>query len=119
MTDEQLAASKIKLIHIPTVLGADVPAFNVPGVNDLKFSADVLADIFLGKITNWNDARIAKDNPGVQPARPEDHRRPPLRRQRHHIHLDRLPEQGEQRVGQRPRQGHLAELAGGRGRQGQ
>lgn len=65
MTDEQLAASKIKLVHIPTVLGADVPAFNVPGVSDLKFSPDVLADIFLGKIVNWNDARIAKDNPGV------------------------------------------------------
>ena len=66
MTDEQLAASKIKLIHIPTVLGADVPAFNVPGVSDLKFSGSVLADIFLGKITQWNDARIAKDNPGVK-----------------------------------------------------
>jgi phosphate transport system substrate-binding protein len=66
MTDEQLAASKIKLIHIPTVLGAVVPIFNVPGVNDLKFSADVLADIFLGKINNWNDARIAKDNPGAR-----------------------------------------------------
>jgi phosphate transport system substrate-binding protein len=65
MTDEQLAASKVKLVHIPTVLGADVPAFNVPGVSDLKFSPDVLADIFLGKIVNWNDGRIAKDNPGV------------------------------------------------------
>jgi phosphate transport system substrate-binding protein len=66
MTDEQLAASKIKLIHIPTVLGAVVPIFNVPGVTDLKFSPDVLADIFLGKISMWNDARIAKDNPGVK-----------------------------------------------------
>ena len=66
MTDEQLAASKIKLIHIPTVLGAVVPIFNVPGVSDIKFSADVLADIFLGKITTWNDSRIAKDNPGVK-----------------------------------------------------
>jgi phosphate transport system substrate-binding protein len=65
MTDEQLAASKVKLIHIPTVLGAVVPIFNVPGVNDLKFSPDVLADIYLGKITTWNDGRIAKDNPGV------------------------------------------------------
>ena len=65
MTDEQLAASKVKLIHIPTVLGAVVPIFNVTGVSDLKFSPDVLADIFLGKITTWNDARIAKDNPGV------------------------------------------------------
>ena len=65
MTDEMLASSKIKLIHIPTVLGADVPAFNVPGISELKFSGDVLADIFLAKITNWNDSRIAKDNPGV------------------------------------------------------
>ncbi len=66
MTDEMLASSPVKLIHLPTVLGADVPAFNVPGVTDLRFSGDVLADIFLGKITNWNDARIAKDNPGVK-----------------------------------------------------
>ena len=65
MTDEALGSSKIKLIHIPTVLGAVVPIFNVPGVSDVKFSADVLADIFMGKIATWNDARIAKDNPGV------------------------------------------------------
>jgi len=64
-TDEQLAPSKTKLIHIPTVLGAVVPIFNVPGVGDIKFSPDVLADIYLGKITLWNDARIKKDNPGV------------------------------------------------------
>ncbi|MGA3031792.1 MAG: phosphate ABC transporter substrate-binding protein PstS [Terracidiphilus sp.] len=66
MKDEQLAAAKVKVIHIPTVLGANVPAFNVPGVNDLRFSPEVLAGIFLGQITNWNDARIAKDNPGVK-----------------------------------------------------
>jgi phosphate transport system substrate-binding protein len=64
-TDEQLAPSKTKLIHIPTVLGAVVPIFNVPGVNNLNFSPDVLADIYLGKITRWDDGRIAKDNPGV------------------------------------------------------
>ena len=64
-TDEQLAPSKSKLVHIPTVLGAVVPIFNVPGVSDLKFSSDVLADIYLGKITMWNDGRIAKDNPGM------------------------------------------------------
>jgi phosphate transport system substrate-binding protein len=64
-TDEQLAGSKTKLIHIPTVLGAVVPIFNVPGIGDLRFSADVLADIYLNKIQNWNDARITKDNPGV------------------------------------------------------
>ena len=64
-TDEQLAPSKTKLIHLPTVLGAVVPIFNVPGINDIKFSPDVLADIYLNKITYWNDARIKKDNPGV------------------------------------------------------
>jgi len=66
MTDEMLAGSKVKLVHIPTVLGADVPAFNVPGINELRFSGEVLADIYLGKITNWNDASIAKENPGVK-----------------------------------------------------
>jgi len=65
MTDQALASSKVKLIHIPTVLGAVVPIFNVPGVSDLRFSPDVLADIYLAKITAWNDPRIAKDNPGV------------------------------------------------------
>jgi phosphate transport system substrate-binding protein len=65
VTDEQLAGSKSKLTHIPTVMGAVVPSFNVPGVSDLKFSPDVLANIYLGKIVNWNDPRIAKDNAGV------------------------------------------------------
>uniref|UniRef100_E6PZA9 Phosphate-binding periplasmic protein (PBP) n=1 Tax=mine drainage metagenome TaxID=410659 RepID=E6PZA9_9ZZZZ len=66
MTDEQLAKSKVKLVHIPVVLGAVVPVFNIPGINDLRFSGEVLADIYLGKITNWNDPLIAKDNPGVK-----------------------------------------------------
>jgi len=66
MTDEQIAQSKVKVLHVPTVLGAVVPAYNIPGVNaELRFTPDVLADIFLGKITNWNDSRIAKVNPGV------------------------------------------------------
>lgn len=65
-TDDQLAQSKTKLIHIPTVLGAVVPIFNVPGINDLRLGGDVLADIYLGKITNWNDGRIQKDNPSVK-----------------------------------------------------
>jgi phosphate transport system substrate-binding protein len=65
-TDEQLASSKTKLIHIPTVMGAVVPIFNVPGVRNIKFSPDVLADAFLGKISTWNDPRIAKDNPDVK-----------------------------------------------------
>jgi phosphate transport system substrate-binding protein len=66
MADDALAGSKVKLIHIPTVLGAVVPVFNVPGVSNIRFSGGVLADIYLGKIASWNDAHIAKDNPGVQ-----------------------------------------------------
>ncbi len=66
MTDQQLADAKQKIYHLPTVLGAVVPAYNVPGVTgEIKFSGPVLADIFLGKITNWNDKAIAKLNPGM------------------------------------------------------
>ena len=65
MTDDMLSSSKIKLVHIPTVLGAVVPVFHVPGVNDLRFSGQTLADIYLGKIATWSDPAIAKDNPGV------------------------------------------------------
>src|SRR5246500_5886990 len=66
MTNEQLAAAKVKVIALPTVLGAVVPVYNIPGVNkEINFSGDVIADIYLGKITTWNDPRIAKDNPGV------------------------------------------------------
>ena len=67
MSDEQLSQSKVKILHVPTVLGADVPAYNVPGAGeDVKFTPEVLAGIFLGKITNWNDKSIATANPGVK-----------------------------------------------------
>jgi phosphate transport system substrate-binding protein len=67
MTDEQLSQTPFKVFHIPTVLGAVVPTYNIPGVNtELKFSGDVLADIFLGNIKKWNDPKLAKDNPGVK-----------------------------------------------------
>jgi phosphate transport system substrate-binding protein len=66
MTDEQLAQAKTKILHVPTVLGAVIPAYNVSGVSgEIKFTPDVLAGIFLGKITNWNDKGIASANPGV------------------------------------------------------
>ena len=66
MTDEQMAQAKVKVLHLPTVLGSVVPAYNIQGVSgEVKFTPDVLADIYLGKITNWNDGRIAKANPGV------------------------------------------------------
>jgi phosphate transport system substrate-binding protein len=67
MSDDQLKATGFQLVHIPTVLGAVAPFYNLPSVKqDLKFTGDVLADIFLGKITKWNDPRLAKANPGVK-----------------------------------------------------
>jgi phosphate transport system substrate-binding protein len=66
MSDDQLRNAPGKIMHFPTVLGAVVPVYNIPNVaTDLKFSGTVLADIFLGKITKWNDAAIAKLNEGV------------------------------------------------------
>jgi phosphate transport system substrate-binding protein len=66
MTNEQQLAAPSKILHFPTVLGADVPVYNIPNVSaELKFTGVVLADIFLGKITKWNDPAIAKLNAGV------------------------------------------------------
>jgi phosphate transport system substrate-binding protein len=66
MTAEQISQAKVKVMTIPTVLGAVVPVYNLKGVTkELNFSGDVIADIYLGKITKWNDSRLAKDNPGV------------------------------------------------------
>ena len=65
LTDDELAKAP-GLLHIPTVLGAVVVAFNVPGVSELKLSPEALAGIFLGKVTKWNDAAIAKDNPAAK-----------------------------------------------------
>jgi phosphate transport system substrate-binding protein len=67
MNDEQLKAAPGLILHFPTVLGAVVPVYNLPGVTDeLKFTGQVLADIFLGTITKWNDPAIARLNPGVK-----------------------------------------------------
>ncbi len=67
MNDDQLSQTPFKVFHIPTVMGAVVPTYNIPGVSaELKFTPDVLADIFLGKIKKWNDPRLAKANPGVK-----------------------------------------------------
>lgn len=66
MTDEQLSQAKTKILHVPTVLGAVVPAYNIPGVNaEIKFTPEALAGIFLGKITSWNDKTLTSVNPGV------------------------------------------------------
>jgi len=67
MSDEQLSQAKVKILHVPTVLGAVVPAYNVPGVSgEVNFTPEVLSGIFLGKITNWNDKAIASANKDVK-----------------------------------------------------
>jgi phosphate transport system substrate-binding protein len=66
MTDDMLKEAKTRILHMPTVLGADVPAYNIPGVTaELKFTPEALAGIFLGKITKWNDKAITNANSGV------------------------------------------------------
>jgi len=66
MTADQLKEAKMKILHMPTVLGADVPAYNIPGVTaELKFTPEALAGIFMGKITKWNDKAITGPNAGV------------------------------------------------------
>jgi phosphate transport system substrate-binding protein len=66
MTDEQLKAAPGSVLHFPMVLGAVVPIYNVAGAPELKFSGQLLADIYLGKVTKWNDAAIAKLNGGAK-----------------------------------------------------
>lgn len=65
MSDQNLAKASGKILHVPTVAGADVVTYNLAGNPTLKFDGSCLADIFLGKITKWNDPRIASQNPGV------------------------------------------------------
>ncbi len=66
MSDDQLAQSKFKILHFPTVLGAVVPTYNIAGVSgELNFTQKALAGIYLGTITKWNEPEIAKANPGV------------------------------------------------------
>ena len=67
MTEEQLLAAPDRVLHFPTVLGGVVPVYNLEGVaEEVRFSGPVLADVFMGKITKWNDPAIAKDNPGLK-----------------------------------------------------
>jgi phosphate transport system substrate-binding protein len=66
LSDEQASKLKGKTLHFPTVLGADVPVYNLPGVTkDLNFTGETLAGIFEGSIKKWNDPKIKATNPGV------------------------------------------------------
>jgi phosphate transport system substrate-binding protein len=67
MTDKQLQDAKAKILNIPTVLGAVVPAYNITGVTgEVKFTPTILVEIFLGRISNWNDTAISKVNPDLK-----------------------------------------------------
>jgi phosphate transport system substrate-binding protein len=67
MTNDQLLAAPGKLYHFPTVLGGVVPVYNIPGVSgELKFTGQLLADIYLGRVTKWNDPAIMKLNAGAK-----------------------------------------------------
>ena len=67
MTDEQLKSAPGPIVHLPMVLGAVVPVYNVPAVDaELKFTGALLADMYLGKVKKWNDPAIAKLNPGIK-----------------------------------------------------
>ncbi len=66
MSDAQMAASKVKVLHVPTVLGAVVPVYNLPQIGgELNFSAGTIAGIYLGTIVRWNDPQLVRDNPGI------------------------------------------------------
>jgi phosphate transport system substrate-binding protein len=67
LNDQLLGTFKVKILQFPTVLGAVVPMYNIPGVTvALKFTPEALAGIYLGKVTRWNDPAIAGPNPGVK-----------------------------------------------------
>ena len=67
MTPDQMSKLKVPALHFPTVLGGVVPTYNLPGVTqELRFTPETLAGIFLGEIKKWNDPKLAKDNPGVK-----------------------------------------------------
>lgn len=65
LSDEELAQMPAAVIQIPTCIGAVVMAYNLEGVKGLKLTGDIIADIYQGKITNWNDARIGNINEGI------------------------------------------------------
>src|SRR6266404_5609724 len=66
MTDEKLAGAPGKILHVPTVAGAVVVTYNIPGNPAVKFDGDTIAGIFLGQIKKWNDSKLTALNPGVK-----------------------------------------------------
>ena len=121
MSDAELAKAKGgAIMHIPTVLGAVVVTYNVPELKrPLRLDGTTLADIFLGKITTWNDARIAALNPGATLPATDIlvvHRSDGIG---HELRLHRLPVERERRLGSEAGQGEGSAVAGRTRRQGQ
>ncbi len=116
---DQLAAHK--LMQFPTVIGGVDIIVNLPGVkpNELKLTGPVLADIYLGKITKWNDKAIVALNPGLKLPSTGDRAGASGRRIGHDLRVHRLPRHAEPRVEEQGRRLHQRQLAGRCGRQGQ
>jgi len=66
MTDLELRDARGEILHVPICLGAVVITYNLPGIEDLKLTGEILADIYLGKIKKWNDERIQEVNPDLE-----------------------------------------------------
>jgi hypothetical protein len=120
MTDEQLAGGARRRSSTSDGPRRDVPVYNIPGVSaELKFTGPVLADIFLGKITKWNDPAIAKLNPGVSLPGNGHHRRASLGRLGHDLHLGGLSLEGLSGVEEAGRRRDVGQLARRCRRQGE
>ena len=124
MNDKQLAEFQDKhgfpVIHFPTVMGADVPVYNIPGVTaQLNFTQDALAGIFLGTIKKWNDPAITSMNPRRETPQCGHRCGASFRRQRNDVLLDGLSFEGQQGVGKQSGQGNVGAMAGGARRQRQ
>ena len=98
---EQAAAQGGPVVQVPVDLGAEGVVYNLdlPAGTRLHLTGPVIARIFLGQITSWHDPAITALNPGINLPSRADHRRPPLRRQRHHLHLQQLPVQRRPHLG--------------------
>ena len=109
------------LTQFPPVIGGEVMVVNLPGIKPGQMTLDgpTIADIYLGKITKWDDPAIAKLNPGPEAAVDRDRRRSPLGRLRHDLYLHRLSVEGEPGMEGQGRRGHLGGMAGRARRQGQ
>ena len=121
MNKKELAAAggPERVIEFPAAAGAVVPAYNLPGVADMKFTGDLLAQIYLGKVTTWNDPAIAKINPGV--SLPPTAITPVYRTDGsgHHQHLDQLPLDAKPRLQRQRRHGQGRAVPHRPGRQGE